>query len=173
MVARPWQVYGPFELDKKSALTWKQLFHNHVGNQPGLVNATGVYVIAVSNRSSDRIRYIGMTYKQGFETEIFSQRNIQDVWNAIELQKCRAIIIWLFAKPNAFHSGFSKDKRIYRQAHLLEDLLIMHARAAGHKLINTKKMKSAEGISVRGLFGTNSRGAKPKAATTIAAALKI
>ena len=47
------------------------------------------------------------------------------------------------------------------QAFLLETLFIMHAKAAGHTLINRAKMKSAEGIAVEGLFGKRRRGRKP------------
>jgi hypothetical protein len=173
MVARPWTIHGPFPLDKHSSSTWKELLRDEVKKHLGLNEAIGVYVIAVSNRGNDRIRYIGMTYAQGFEAEIFSPRNVRDVWDVLQIEKSQTLNIWLFAKPNVSRVGYSTDSGLYRQAHLLEELLIMHAKAAGHKLINTKKMKSAEGIAVKGLFGVRARGARSKAALTISKALAL
>lgn len=162
MVARPWKVYGPFELNKHSNDDWCDLLRMECKGFPKLTLARGAYVISVTNGSRDRIRYIGMTDKQDFLKEIFSARNRQCVWDIIQRERGR-IRVYLFAKSNQSRSGYSVDHRLYRQSHLLEELLIMHARAAGHKLINTKKLKSAEGISVSGVFGKFNRG-KPSAA---------
>ena len=173
MSAYPWKIYGAFELDKNSPKAWQALFRNAVLSPTGLADAAGVYVIAVTNRERNRIRYIGMTYKLGFAAEIFSQRNLECVWDIIRLERSKTIRVWLFAKPYPKRPGFSVDRRLYRQAHLLEQLLIMHARAAGHTLINTKKMQSAEGIAAQGLFGTRMRGPRPSAAEIIGTALKM
>jgi hypothetical protein len=135
--------------------------------------AAGVYVIAIRNGARDRIRYIGMTYEQGFRAEVFSQRNERDVWSVLDQQKGRQVV-WLFVKPTPTGRGFSWDQRVKSQAHLLEQLLIMHARASGHTLVNTKKMKSAEAIAVKGLFGTRrAAGQLPSSVRTIANALNL
>ncbi|MBC7987859.1 MAG: hypothetical protein H7X93_14500 [Sphingomonadaceae bacterium] len=166
-------MHGPFELDKHSSLTWKQLFREQTRRYPGLSDAAGVYIIATTNRTKDSICYIGMTHWQGFEAEAFSQRNVELVWDVISEMRNRAIKIWLIAKRTPARKGFSWDSRIERQSFLLETLLIMHAKAAGHRLINTSKMKSAEGIAVEGLFGKRKRGRQSAGSTSLASALGL
>lgn len=174
MVTRPWQIYGPFELDKHNEASWEQLFQEALYKHEHLDCAIGVYVIAISNRNRDRIKYIGMTHSQDFTREVFSQANKIKVWNDIITLRSRTIRLWLFAKPNEDRAGYSTDNRLYKQAHLLEELLIMHAQAAGHELINIKKIKSAEGLAVEGMFGVKKRaGAKTKAAKTLSTCLKF
>lgn len=169
----PWNTYGPYVLPKKSRLSWKDRFRDCLGMENPLCDAAGVYVIGIRHGSNYRIKYIGMTYEQGFFLEIFSQRNMSHVWNNITKERSGGIVIWLLAKPKKKHSGFSFNKSMKNQSFLLETLLIMHAKAAGQQLINTSKMKSASGIAVIGLFGAKKKGALPVSVTSLAGALNL
>ena len=163
-----WKVYGSFELLKKSEYSWSKQFEFAVQAQFGLLDAGGVYIICTTHGTSHRVRYIGMTHRQGFAKEIFSQANNTKVWSVIETEKCSKITIWLVAKPKVKHSGFAWQKSMENQSYLLETLFIMHAKAAGHNLINIKKMKSADEIAVEGLFGVRKRGKKAKSLLALA-----
>jgi len=114
-----------------------------------------------------------MTHDPGFQAEIFSQRNYRILWNELERERSRCIRLWLFAKPLLRRHGFCWDRRLKKQSELLEQLMIMHARAAGHTLINTMKMRAAEGIAVEGLFGANCRGRRSSAVETLSEALAL
>jgi hypothetical protein len=173
MVSRSWKVYGPFELDKHREEGWCDLFRESTSGVVGLADAAGVYIIAVSNRQSHQIKYIGMTHQQGFALEIFSQRNRSLVWDQIGDKRSRCITIWLIAKPTPTGRAFSWDQRMERQSFLLETLFIMHAKAAGHALINTSKMKSADGIAVAGLFGAYTRGVRSRGVKELSETLKL
>jgi len=114
-----------------------------------------------------------MTHAQGFEAEIFSQRNMTLIWNRISGERNSKICIWLVAKKTASRRGYSWESRMENESYLLETLFIMHAKAAGHTLINRAKMKSAEGIAVEGLFGKRARGRPSKGLTEIAQLLAL
>ena len=157
-----WKVYGSFDLLKKSELSWSKQFELAVSAHSGLFKASGVYVICTTHGGNHRIRYIGMTHEQGFAKEVFSQANNSKVWKIIEQEKCSKITVWLIAKPKIKQSGFAWHSSMKPQSSLLETLFIMHARAAGHKLINIKKLKAADEIAVEGLFGIRKKGKKPK-----------
>jgi len=173
MVSRPWKLLGPFHIDKHSPLAWKSLFRDATRRYSGLADAVGVYIIGSSIGSTTRIRYVGMTFDQGFEREVFSQRNCGLVWDPLLDLRTGQVKLWLVAKPTPSGRGYSADWRLKYQAHLLETLFIMHAKAAGHKLLNTKKMKSADGISVSGLFGNRRRGKRAAGLIELANALAI
>lgn len=162
MVDRPWKMYGPFNMDRTDDRSWKRLFRDTTKTVPGIAGARGVYVVGSAARAGDHIQYIGMTGRQSFATEMFAPHKIDKVWTMLEGRRSRIVRVWLFAKPKPNGAGFTNDRRLGKQAYLLESLLIMYARAAGHRLVNVKKMKSAIGMSVEGLFGHQGRGRKPK-----------
>ena len=168
MFDRCWKIFGPFEMDRADGRSWKKLFCDTAELSLGVSSARGVYVIGTVGRSGDHIRYVGMTGRQTFATEMFTPHKIENVWTKLEEGRPRIIKVWLFAKPKPKGSGFTNDKRLEKQAYLLETLLIMYARAAGHKLVNIKKMKSAIGMSVDGLFGHQGPGRKPRVANEFA-----
>lgn len=96
-----------------------------------------MYIIGSTLRDNLRIRYVGMTYYQGFEAEVFSQRNCPLIWDRLVGVRTSEVKLWPIAKKNVSGRGYCWDARLERQAFLLESLLIMHAKAAGHKLMNT------------------------------------
>lgn len=172
-MTQPWKAYGAFELKKSGKEAWATLFKFAVHQIYGLADACGVYIICATHGQNHKIRYVGMTHQQGFIREIFSQANIKKVWTPLEKEKCSRVSIWLIAKPKIKHSGFSWSAAMKTQSGLLETLFIMHAKAAGHKLINIKKHKAADDISVEGLFGAKikKRGPRPKSLVTLASIL--
>jgi hypothetical protein len=95
------------------------------------------------------------------------------IWDPLLNKRTGQLKIWLVAKPTTTGKGYSADWRLRNQAFLLETLFIMHAKAAGNRLINTSKMKSADGISVEGLFGSFKRGKPAAGLIELAEALGI
>jgi hypothetical protein len=172
-VRQPWQVYGSFGLQKNSKKTWQQLFQDAVHPHEGLQDAAGVYVICTTHGKNHKIRYVGMTHQLGFKREIFSAANQSKVWAVIENEKCSAVTIWLIAKPKSKHAGFSWHASMKVQSGYLETLFILHAKAAGHILINNKKMKATDAIAVEGLFGVKKRGRRSQSLKTLADLLVI
>lgn len=166
-------MHGPFALDKRADCSWKKLLREATKSYRGLADAAGVYLIATTFGRRTRIRYIGMTHNQGFESEIFSQRNRALVWDRLYDEKNSNIRVWLIAKRTASGKQYCWQSKMANESYLLETLFIMHAKAAGHKLINTAKMKSADGIAVEGLFGKRSRGPKSKGLEEIQSLLAL
>ena len=169
MVDRPWKIFGPVLMDRHDERSWKNLFCDTAVSVEGIADARGVYVIGTVGRGGDHIRYIGMTGRQSFATEMFTPHKLANVWDKLEERgQARQVKVWLFAKRSPKGSGFSNDRRLERQAFLLESLLIMYARAAGHQLVNIQKMKSAIGMSVDGLFGHQGPGRKSRVSSEFA-----
>ena len=181
MVARPWEVFGPYEIDKHQEESWKTLAIEKIkASHVGLEKAKSVYVISVRNPKTHKIKYIGMTSKQNFADEMASGANVKKVFDKFYKVKSRTVEFWLFAKrtakPNKTTglSRWCKGSALGLQSQHLEELLIMLAKGAGHKLLNSKKIRSAAGKSVIGLFGVPpKRGARSTAVKSLADALKL
>jgi hypothetical protein len=173
MVHRPWTVFGEFKLNFSDEAGWQSWFRAAVRHHDELADAAGVYIIATPWSRRDRnIRYVGMTHNQGFAQETFSQRNLGLIWTPLLNEGHRQVFMWLIAKPNEGQKGFCWDARIKRQSLMLETLFIMHAKSADHELLNTSKMRLVDGISVAGIFGSNSDD-QSVASSSLAAALYL
>jgi hypothetical protein len=175
MVARPWKVHGPYDLDKNDERSWPRLLTAVVAaTNQHILDAPGVYVIGVKNPVRTQIRYIGMTKDQGFGREVCSQTNVGKVWDVINNAKSTTMRVWLLAKEHVTREGYCNSEPIRAEAHHLEEMLIMLANAAGHDLLNDRKQLSASGKAVAGLFGAKrAAGRPPSAAKTLADALKL
>jgi hypothetical protein len=171
MAAQPWTVFGPFEVGRGVCRERRGRLWDSAADDD-LCDAAGVYIIATSIGARVRIAYIGMTHEQGLSAELFSQRNEREVWPKALARRGR-VKVWLFAKRHASRDRYAYTAKLKRQSHLLEQLLIMHARASGHDLVNTKKMKSAVGIAVHGLFGSRPRGRPAQSVLAIGEALQL
>ncbi|MGZ8363034.1 MAG: hypothetical protein ACXW3D_04160 [Caulobacteraceae bacterium] len=153
---RPFKAYGPFELSGDTKRDLKGSFTEEVDWI--LAGAWGVYVLGIRYGDSYRVLYIGKTScENGFQSEIFAGEHKTRIWRRI--REIRGTpVVWLLAKPNVGRSGYCCDARVDTQAAMLETMMIMHAKAAKHKLLNHSKTLLSQSISVEGLFGAFPKG---------------
>jgi hypothetical protein len=171
-VTSSFQVYGPFEFDKKKVQNkdyrkakWDECDSKHAG----LAQAKGLYLYSLKNKQNFVPQYVGITNKQGFEREVFRDGNLLKISNLLQGEK-GSLQIHLIAKPKATHSGFSNQIKA-DTLRWLERLILFSCLTKNPDMLNKSHRVFLKSVEIERVTGEESRGKKPRSVKTFMSSL--
>jgi hypothetical protein len=171
-VTSPFQVYGPFQFDKKKVqdknyrkAKWDECDNKHAG----LPVAKGVYLYSLKNKQNFVPQYVGITNRQGFDREVFRDGNLLKISNLLKEEK-GSLQIHLIAKPKATHSGFSNQIKA-DTLRWLERLILFSCLTKNPNMLNKSHRVVLKSVEIYRVTGMEGRGKKPASVKTFMIAL--
>ncbi|MEO0369806.1 MAG: hypothetical protein AAF197_13655 [Pseudomonadota bacterium] len=155
-----YETFGEFKLPRtksKSRLDDERLssefWQSLEARYPGLIHASGCYILAIRNSAGIRPWYVGKANgNKGFYQEALNHRNVRNINRQIDLQKSGTPIVFLIARMTP--GGRFKNNRDERDLKWLERELIELALIANPDLMNKQATDFAQKVVLPGVINS-------------------
>lgn len=150
-----YEIHGPFRLPRSGRIlttdaTDKAKFWDGVdGEEPGLPEACGCYIISVRNV----VWYVGVAASQPFRRECFAPHTINKIDEAMDKGRGKAML-HLLAKVTSSKRFARPSVNGHRDAKFLETLMIGIALQRNQELLNKSDTAIFREIEVPGFFNS-------------------
>jgi len=168
---KSFEVFGPYQIPRRQKVfdsTWQREAWDSVDDELGaaLSNAIGIYIFSLRNGKNYNPIYVGVTTKQTFRKEVFSQKNLLMIsrLNDTDKRSKGTLFLHLLAKRQEVNSGFAKPNRDWLKS--LEVLMIFVCRRKNPDLLNKKHTVWLDGIGISGVTASQKLKGKPARAVS-------